>query len=486
MPGVSRAVPVPAPRSRAGEAREAVIQPRPGVVAVAAWMMSRRSSGSPIGRGRGFMVLTHERRPIRATDRAYGDESQRMGGSEVKTSRDGAIPLPRLGKLKAPRPLLALSSGPDIILGGPGMTGGGSGPIGVLFGGGTLVGLDDADLVDRFVAGRGDEAAARAFEALVTRHGPMVLAVCRTALRDGHDAQDAFQATFLILARRARSIRRRDTVASWLFGVARRVALRARADAARRRARERRVAISERSESALAREPDDLAVLHEEVARLPTHYRAAVVLCDLEGLTYESAARELRCPPGTLATHLRRARERLRSRLTRRGVTAAIPPVAAGPTAPVPVRIALQALRQTPCGRATAAGVVSTSAATLAARTLMMMRLQAITTGLLGLALGSATLGVVALAATQAPAPAPTPRVNRQHRRQQEDPALGPANHEWPGGRADRRPPPRRSRPGRLAIPQWRPTHCPSVRPVQLRTPAGRRPVRLGVRIQDP
>jgi RNA polymerase sigma factor (sigma-70 family) len=192
--------------------------------------------------------------------------------------------------------------------------------IGVLYDAGANGGLSDGQLLERVAAGRG-ESSASAFEAIVARHGPMVLSVCRRALDDPHDAQDAFQATFLVLARRARSIREGDALASWLFGVARRVCDRARTAAARRRLHERRA--GERTASA---EPDDdrhdYAALHEEVARLPDRYRLPVVLCYLEGLTYEAAADRLRCPLGTLSIRLSRARDRLRSRLLRRGLTA--------------------------------------------------------------------------------------------------------------------------------------------------------------------
>src|SRR5262249_46205514 len=148
------------------------------------------------------------------------------------------------------------------------------------------------------------------------------LDICRRALGDPHDAEDAFQATFLVLATRARSIRRRKSVASWLYGVALRVARRARADAIRRRAHERRAAEMAGGEVGPEATDDDrdFRALHEEVERLPGNYREAVVLCYLEGLTLEAAAGRLGCPVGTLGVRLMRARERLRTRLTRRGM----------------------------------------------------------------------------------------------------------------------------------------------------------------------
>ena len=130
----------------------------------------------------------------------------------------------------------------------------------VLFDAGTATGLTDGQLLERF-ATRGGESAELAFAALVERHGPMVWRVCRSILRDEHDAEDAFQATFLVLVRRAGAIRKRDSVASWLFGVASRVAARARADAARRRRHEREAAArAARSRGDADEEPVDLGV----------------------------------------------------------------------------------------------------------------------------------------------------------------------------------------------------------------------------------
>jgi RNA polymerase sigma factor (sigma-70 family) len=175
----------------------------------------------------------------------------------------------------------------------------------------------DEALLERF-AGRREEAA---FEELLRRHGPMVLGTVRRLLGNEADAEEAFQATFLVLARRASSLGR-VPLGPWLHGVARRTAAHARADRARRRARERRAVIMGAvgpSNEAVWR--DLRPVLDEEVGRLPARDRAAVVLCYLEGKTYEEAAELLGCPKGTLAARLARARERLRVRLTRRGVT---------------------------------------------------------------------------------------------------------------------------------------------------------------------
>ncbi len=188
-----------------------------------------------------------------------------------------------------------------------------------LFHAGTIVGLGDAQLLDRF-ASRRDEAAEIAFAALVERHGPMVLRVCREVLRDPHDAQDAFQATFLILARKSASIRRRNSLGPWLHGVALRVSACARSASARRRAHERRRAEIATPSLGHRDGGEEGAILHEEIGRLPEKYRTPVVLCYLEGLTHDQAAQQLQWPVGTVRSRLSGARERLRSRLVRRGV----------------------------------------------------------------------------------------------------------------------------------------------------------------------
>jgi RNA polymerase sigma factor (sigma-70 family) len=181
--------------------------------------------------------------------------------------------------------------------------------------------LSDEQLLDRFLAHR-DEMAEEAFTELVQRHGPMVLGVCRRILGDAHEAEDAFQATFLVLARKARSVVRRDKVANWLYGVAVRTAREARGRAARRRTREERVSIPISVEPPDDGSPDELrAILDEELARLPARYRGPVVLCELEGLSRPEAARRLDIPEGTLSSRLSRAKAQLRDRLARRGVT---------------------------------------------------------------------------------------------------------------------------------------------------------------------
>jgi RNA polymerase sigma factor (sigma-70 family) len=191
---------------------------------------------------------------------------------------------------------------------------------------GTVAALDDAELLGRFL--RRDAVAEAAFAALVRRHAPMVLRVCREVTGDSHDAQDAAQVTFVILAQTAGSIRRGEALANWLFGTARRVAARALRDAVRRRHHERRYAETIESDAGSdnARKGmgNEWSGLHEELGCLPDRYRAPIVLCDLEGLTHEQAADVLRCPLRTLQTRLYRGRERLRERLVRRDLLPAV------------------------------------------------------------------------------------------------------------------------------------------------------------------
>lgn len=178
--------------------------------------------------------------------------------------------------------------------------------------------LSDGQLIERFLRDGSDTA----FAALVHRHGPMVFGVCRRFLPRVHDAEDAFQATFLVLARRASSILARDNVAGWLYGVACRVAMKARAYYWKRQHREKQVDhlpdVPQTTETAW----DDVkAVVDEELNRLPDKYRGALVLCDLEGHTQQEAAKQLGIPEGTVSSRLTRGRKLLAERLTRRGVT---------------------------------------------------------------------------------------------------------------------------------------------------------------------
>jgi RNA polymerase sigma factor (sigma-70 family) len=197
-------------------------------------------------------------------------------------------------------------------------------------------GVSDVQLLDRWVSLR-DEAA---FEVLLWRHGPMILGVCRRVLRHREDVEDAFQATFLLLARKARAIRQGLSLVGWLYRVTYRVALRARERAACRNAKE-----TEGVEQLVDNAPDqrltsDLrGILDEEITGLPTKYRLPFIRCYLEGCSNEEAAAELHCPVGTIYSRLAWARQRLRSRLARRGVelpaaesTALLSPIFALPT----------------------------------------------------------------------------------------------------------------------------------------------------------
>ncbi len=198
-----------------------------------------------------------------------------------------------------------------------------------LFNSGVLGTLTDAQLLDRFVVRR-DEHAEAAFGELVLRHGPLVFHVCKSVLAEMQDAEDAFQTVFLVLAHRASSIRGRASVAGWLYGVARRVANRARSRAIHRRVVEKRVA-EQNAERYLPPEIDpDWQILHEEINGLPERLRAPLVLCYLEGLTYGAAAQQLELSEGSLRGRLAQARKRLRHRLAWRNVTIPAGVMAAG------------------------------------------------------------------------------------------------------------------------------------------------------------
>jgi RNA polymerase sigma factor (sigma-70 family) len=207
-----------------------------------------------------------------------------------------------------------------------------------IFNAGTLAGLSDGQLLQRFTTRRDDrerDAEAEAvFALLIERHGPMVLRVCRGILGDRHEAEDALQATFLVLLRQAGSIRKCESVGPWLHGVARRVASCARSAAARRRAHERRWGERRREEGhdagSASGEIDLSATIHAELDRLPERYRAPIVLCDLEERPLDEAARQLGWPLGTIKSRLNRGRQRLRDRLVRRGVAPQVAGLALG------------------------------------------------------------------------------------------------------------------------------------------------------------
>ena len=178
------------------------------------------------------------------------------------------------------------------------------------------VSLDDGQLLDHFIEQQDDVA----FAALVQRHSAMVWGVCRRVLAHHHDAEDAFQATFLVLARKAASVRPRAMVANWLYGVAHRTALKAKAIAGKRRTREKQVITMPEPEGVQQDYWHNLeALIDQELAALPVMYRVVILLCDLEGKTGREVARQLTIPEGTLASRLRTGRLMLAKRLARHG-----------------------------------------------------------------------------------------------------------------------------------------------------------------------
>jgi RNA polymerase sigma factor (sigma-70 family) len=275
-----------------------------------------------------------------------------------------------------------------------------------LFHCGTVAHQSDEELLERFVAGR-DEGAEAAFAALVERHGAMVLGVCRRVLGDQHAAEDAFQATFLVLAKKAAAIAHKEQLASWLYGVARRAALDARARSTRRQAREKRL------DAMLPAEPNDHAftselrsILDEELARLPERHRAAIVLCELEGLSRREAAVRLGVSEGTLSSRLARAKSRLRERLTRRGLALTAVTLSAilsqdAQAVSVPPALIDSTIRGATkvAAGSSLTGVVSTSVATLTEGVLKAMLIAKLKGAVLGVAaLAVITTGVGVLA----------------------------------------------------------------------------------------
>ena len=231
-------------------------------------------------------------------------------------------------------------------------------------------GLTDQQLLEDYTSRR--DAAALA--AIVQRHGPMVWGVCRRVLTNYHDAEDAFQATFLVLVRRAASIASPELLANWLYGVAHQTAIKARATVARRKMRERQVA--EMPEQAGVEQDlwNDLQpLLDQELSRLPDKYRGVIVLCDLEGKTRKEAAGQLGCAEGTVASRLARARVMLAKRLAGRGVALSGGALAAvlaqqAASAGVPCSVmdsTINAANLLAAGKAAATGVISVKVAAL-------------------------------------------------------------------------------------------------------------------------
>ncbi len=302
----------------------------------------------------------------------------------------------------------------------------------ILFGEGTAIGLTDRQLLDRFA----DHRDASAFEVLVRRHGPMVARVCRGAGLGADDAHDAFQATFLVLVRRAGALGKLDSLGGWLYGVACRVSARARVESARRRKIEGLAAlrvveaVEPNHTDAIDREA--LApIVQEEVDRLPEKYRTAVVLCYWEGLTHEQAAAQLGCPLGTIRSRIARARDLLHRRLTRRGIAPMVVASASGLdlAAIVPPTVAVPSAWVTAAAQAAAGGNLATTVAASAPvaflvhktlKGMLVMKLK--TTALCLMLIGSGAAGVI-LAAPQAAKQRPAPRARAIHR----DPVRAPS-----------------------------------------------------------
>jgi RNA polymerase sigma factor (sigma-70 family) len=281
--------------------------------------------------------------------------------------------------------------------------------------------LTDGHLLECFVSGR--EPAA--LEALVHRHGPMVWGVCRRILLNPHDAEDAFQATFLVLVRKAASIRCRAKVGNWLYGVAHQTALKAKAIRAKRKMRETQM--TDMPEPGVAEHDswsDLQAVLDEELSRLPEKHRTVIVLCDLEGKTIKEVARQLGFAQGTVASRLARGRGMLAKRLTRRGVTVSGAILAAvlseqAATAALPSSVmssTIKTVTLVAAGQATATALVS---AKVAALTEGMMKAMLLTklkiTAALVVVIALTVLGVGhAIFQTPATEPAKEPQANQK------------------------------------------------------------------------
>jgi RNA polymerase sigma factor (sigma-70 family) len=289
--------------------------------------------------------------------------------------------------------------------------------------GGTVAGLTDGQLLERFASHR-DPEAELAFTALVMRHGPLVFGVCQGWLRNPHDAEDAFQATFLVLASKAGSIRQPDRLGPWLQGVAHRTARRLKDKNARRTRHEAEAAVysdrarrsseSSQNPTALA-DQDAIEALHREIERLPVRYKTAIVLCDLQGLTHEEAARRLGRQVGTISSQVSRARERLRRRLDRRGmaypggiVAAAIDSTRPSVLPYVLVRSTVKNVMSLSTG--IAVGSVPASIVTLSQgvlRTMLFAKIGLVSAALVGLGAAATGIGVGVAVVGGAPQPVP-------------------------------------------------------------------------------
>jgi RNA polymerase sigma factor (sigma-70 family) len=261
-------------------------------------------------------------------------------------------------------------------------------------------GLTDGELLGRFIEHRDGAAVS----ALVRRHGPMVWGVCRRLLPNHHDAEDAFQATFLVLVRKAGSVRQREMVGNWLYGVAHQTARKARATTGKRRRREMQVMATPEVQAPEQDSSHELEpFLDQELSRLPDKYRVAIVLCDLEGKTRKEAARQLGLPEGTLAGRLTRGRALLTKRLARRGLAmsggslaAVLSQKAASACVPASVMTSTsKAGTLVAAGQAVTAGVVSARIAALTEGVLKAMLISKLKT-IAGAFLAAGLIGVVA------------------------------------------------------------------------------------------
>ena len=296
-------------------------------------------------------------------------------------------------------------------------------------------GSTDGDLLESFITGR-DEGA---FEALMRRHGPMVLGVCRRVVRNEADAEDAFQATFLVLVRKAASIRPRGMVGNWLYGVAHSTALKARAMSTKRVAKEREAAARPKSEVAGDTWQHLQALLDQELQALPDKYRAPIVLCDLEGKSIKEAARQLGCPQGTVGTRLARGRSLLARRLARHGLalsggviaTVIAQNATAAGVPPLLMSSTIKAATLIAAGQAAATGLVSANVAALTEGVLKAMfltKLKIATVVFLMLAMiGMGAWGIGSVAAT---AQQPNARQPDQRTTTQDEKGVGPKQAE--------------------------------------------------------
>jgi RNA polymerase sigma factor (sigma-70 family) len=306
----------------------------------------------------------------------------------------------------------------------------------------------DGELLQAFIARR-EEAA---FEALVRRHGPMVMGVCRRVIGNVHDAEDAFQATFLVLARKAASVVPREAVGNWLYGVAYRTGLEARGKIARRQAREKQVTDMPHPQvSADGVWPELRPVLDQELSRLPDKYRLAIVLCDLQGQSRKDVARQLGLPEGTLSSRLATGRRMLARRLASHGLALSggalatlLSQHAAAAGVPTPLAAATAHAAALLAAGETAAGVVAAPVAALAdgvLKAMLITRLKATAVFLLVLGMIAVSGGILhrSLAGTAADQPAAREQI-RAH-----EPRPLPGDAAEPAPRPQPRPAPARA-----------------------------------------